>query len=218
MDIAESMAELKVSLIGELECSVLVSENFPQNKLEAQYAAKRDAHASEVQDLKQQLEIKGNEIRTLNGTIDSLKSVNEELKVGTERELLSGRCHAEAFDPPSSVHSLSRRLASRVARTSRRARRTLSGLAKRLACSSPNLTVSRSRLCAICRTVARRYTLFRYSFRRAACSHVKFCRSSSLRSSLTKSRSSTTMSSATATARLSRRRWRSWSATSSSSR
>ena len=81
MDIAESMAELKVSLIGELECSVLVSENFPQNKLEAQYAAKRDAHASEVQDLKQQLEIKGNEIRTLNGTIDSLKSVNEELKV-----------------------------------------------------------------------------------------------------------------------------------------
>ena len=54
---------------------------FAQNKLEAQYAAKRDAHASEVQDLKQQLELKGNEIRTLNATIDSLKSVNEELKV-----------------------------------------------------------------------------------------------------------------------------------------
>ncbi|KAI0328591.1 kinesin heavy chain [Cubamyces sp. BRFM 1775] len=61
VDIVESMAELK-------------------NKLEAQYAAKRDAHASEVQDLKQQLELKGNEIRTLNATIDSLKSVNEELK------------------------------------------------------------------------------------------------------------------------------------------
>ena len=54
---------------------------FAQNKLEAQYAAKRDAHAGEVQDLKQQLEIRGNEIRTLNATIDSLKSVNEELKV-----------------------------------------------------------------------------------------------------------------------------------------
>lgn len=52
-----------------------------QNKLEAQYAAKRDAHAGEVQDLKQQLEIKGNELRTLNATIDGLKSVNEELKV-----------------------------------------------------------------------------------------------------------------------------------------
>ncbi|CAL1704433.1 unnamed protein product [Somion occarium] len=61
VDVGESMAELK-------------------NKLEAQYAAKRDAHASEVQDLKQQLEIKGNEIRTLNATVDSLKSVNEELK------------------------------------------------------------------------------------------------------------------------------------------
>ncbi|PCH38072.1 kinesin heavy chain [Wolfiporia cocos MD-104 SS10] len=61
VDVAESMAELK-------------------NKLEAQYAAKRDAHLSEVQDLKQQLEIRSGEIRTLNATIDSLKSVNEELK------------------------------------------------------------------------------------------------------------------------------------------
>ncbi|KXN89243.1 Kinesin heavy chain [Leucoagaricus sp. SymC.cos] len=51
-----------------------------KNKLEAQYAAKRDAHLSEVADLKQQLEMRSNEIRALNGTIDSLKSVNEELK------------------------------------------------------------------------------------------------------------------------------------------
>jgi len=49
--------------------------------LEAQYAAKRDAHVGEVQDLKQQLEMKGNEVRNLNSSIDSLKSVNEELKV-----------------------------------------------------------------------------------------------------------------------------------------
>jgi kinesin family member 5 len=52
-----------------------------QNKLEMQYAAKRDAHVGEVQDLKQQLEMKGNEIRNLTSSIDSLKSVNEELKV-----------------------------------------------------------------------------------------------------------------------------------------
>jgi len=52
-----------------------------QNKLEAQYAAKRDAHISEVVDLKQQLEMRANEMRALNGTIDSLKSVNDELKV-----------------------------------------------------------------------------------------------------------------------------------------
>ncbi|KAG1789886.1 kinesin heavy chain [Suillus plorans] len=60
-DIVESMAEFK-------------------NKLEMQYAAKRDANISEVADLKQQLELKSNEIRTLNASIDSLKSVNEELK------------------------------------------------------------------------------------------------------------------------------------------
>lgn len=52
-----------------------------QNKLEAQYAAKRQGHESEVQDLKQQLELKANEIRSLSTTIDGLKSVNEELKV-----------------------------------------------------------------------------------------------------------------------------------------
>ncbi|KAJ3551915.1 hypothetical protein NM688_g4433 [Phlebia brevispora] len=61
VDVAESMAELK-------------------NKLEAQYAAKREAHQNEVNDLKQQLELRSNEVRTLNATIDSLKSVNEELK------------------------------------------------------------------------------------------------------------------------------------------
>ncbi|KAK7054863.1 hypothetical protein VNI00_003326 [Paramarasmius palmivorus] len=60
-DLAESMTDLK-------------------NKLEAQYAAKRDAHVSEINDLKQQLDMKVNEVRSLNASIDSLKSVNEELK------------------------------------------------------------------------------------------------------------------------------------------
>lgn len=54
---------------------------YQQNKLEAQYAAKKDAHISEAVDLKQQLEMRANEMRALNGTIDSLKSVNDELKV-----------------------------------------------------------------------------------------------------------------------------------------
>ncbi|KAF9053708.1 kinesin heavy chain [Hymenopellis radicata] len=61
IDIAESMADLK-------------------NKLETQYVAKRDAHISEVSDLKQQLDMKVNEVRNLNASIESLKSVNEELK------------------------------------------------------------------------------------------------------------------------------------------
>ena len=36
---------------------------------------------NEVADLKQQLELRNNEIRNLNASIDSLKGVNEELKV-----------------------------------------------------------------------------------------------------------------------------------------
>ncbi|TFY82627.1 hypothetical protein EWM64_g1390 [Hericium alpestre] len=61
VDLAESMIELKA-------------------KLETQYAAKHEAHLSEVADLKQQLEMKSNELRSLNASIDSLKAVNEELK------------------------------------------------------------------------------------------------------------------------------------------
>ncbi|TRM62492.1 P-loop containing nucleoside triphosphate hydrolase protein [Schizophyllum amplum] len=60
-DLADSIADLKV-------------------KLEAQYAAKRDAHLSEMVDLRQQLEMKTNEVRNLHATNESLKSVNEELK------------------------------------------------------------------------------------------------------------------------------------------
>nr|GAT53202.1 kinesin heavy chain [Mycena chlorophos] len=60
-DLAESMTEFK-------------------NKLEAQNAARREAHISEVADLKQQLELRNNEVRSLNATTESLKSVNEELK------------------------------------------------------------------------------------------------------------------------------------------
>ena len=78
VDLAESVADLKVRCPWHVGKLTLIPS---QNKLEAQYAAKRQAHESEVQDLKQQLELKANEIRSLNTTIDGLKSVNEELKV-----------------------------------------------------------------------------------------------------------------------------------------
>lgn len=52
-----------------------------QSKLEAQFAAKRESHAREVQDLNQQVELKSNEVRTLNSNISELKNLNEELKV-----------------------------------------------------------------------------------------------------------------------------------------
>lgn len=51
-----------------------------KTKLEAQYNAKRDAQAGEVEDLKGQLEAKSNEIRSLQSSLESMKSVNEELK------------------------------------------------------------------------------------------------------------------------------------------
>ncbi|KIO26249.1 hypothetical protein M407DRAFT_235490 [Tulasnella calospora MUT 4182] len=51
-----------------------------KTKLEAQYNAKREAQASEVEDLKGQLEAKANEIRSLQSSLESMKSVNEELK------------------------------------------------------------------------------------------------------------------------------------------
>ncbi|EPQ28666.1 uncharacterized protein PFL1_03969 [Pseudozyma flocculosa PF-1] len=49
-------------------------------KLEAQYASKREAQASEIADLKLQIELKGKETAELLATNDNLKSTNEELK------------------------------------------------------------------------------------------------------------------------------------------
>lgn len=51
-----------------------------QGKLEAQYAAKRDIQVSEISDLKQQLELRAQELKNQTATIDNLKGVNEELK------------------------------------------------------------------------------------------------------------------------------------------
>ena len=72
------MADLKVDAPPFIP---LFANRPVKNKLEIQYAAKREAQLSEVSDLKQQLELRSNEVRSLNASIDSLKSVNEELKV-----------------------------------------------------------------------------------------------------------------------------------------
>lgn len=49
-------------------------------KLESQYASKREAQASEITDLKRQMELKAKEIAVLTSSNDNLKSTNEELK------------------------------------------------------------------------------------------------------------------------------------------
>lgn len=75
--------ELLEKSIREEELSnVDVAESMTQykNKLEAQFAAKRDAHLNELQDLRQQLDLKSNEVRNLTANISELKNLNEELK------------------------------------------------------------------------------------------------------------------------------------------
>ncbi|KAN0061730.1 hypothetical protein ACQY0O_005722 [Thecaphora frezii] len=49
-------------------------------KLEAQYASKREAQASEISDLKMQIELKAKETAELQSINENLKSTNEELK------------------------------------------------------------------------------------------------------------------------------------------
>jgi hypothetical protein len=56
-------------------------EIVEQNKLEAQYVVKRESALNEVSDLKQQLDLKNQENRSLSVTVESLKGANEELKV-----------------------------------------------------------------------------------------------------------------------------------------
>ena len=87
-DSAQPMQELKVD---QTSYAANTANTRSQAKLEAQYIARQQAHTGEIQDLKQQLELKGNEIRSLMSTNDGLKSVNEELKVGIPDELY---CHA----------------------------------------------------------------------------------------------------------------------------
>jgi kinesin family protein 5 len=86
VDVADMMADLKVCYLNYYLYLFSVTWFFNlQNKLELQYAAKREAQLNEVSDLKQQLEIRNNELCSLNASIDSLKSVNEELKVRVTR-------------------------------------------------------------------------------------------------------------------------------------
>ena len=126
-----------------------------QNKLESQYAAKREAHLNEVADFKQQLEIRGTEIRNLNATVESLKGVNEELKV--RFRVNTGSDETLMDVTPISVLSPSLQLALKVARTSPKALKTLNEQGRRLMYSLPSSMVSRNLSCATCKTAARRF-------------------------------------------------------------
>jgi hypothetical protein len=102
-----------------------------QTKLEAQYNAKHEVHVSEVNDLKLQLEARAVEIRNLNATVDSLKSVNEELKVSAMFRFFSRVGDLIVWDYDS-VRLPSRPLASKAARTLRKAHKIWSAPERRL--------------------------------------------------------------------------------------
>ena len=106
-----------------------------QAKLEAQYTAKRESHLSEVQDLKQQLEFKNNEVRSLHTNIDNLKSMNEGLKV-----LACAVFFVRALTGSVRAPSLPHQLALRAAKIWQKEPKTLSGLGKPSTCNSQSLT------------------------------------------------------------------------------
>lgn len=54
---------------------------FVQGKLEAQYAMKLEAALGDVTDLRNQLELKSNEVKTSSATIEELRAANAELEV-----------------------------------------------------------------------------------------------------------------------------------------
>jgi len=55
-----------------------------QHKLEAQYAMKLESALGDVNDLRQQLELKANEVKSSSAAVEELRAANAELEV---------RCH-----------------------------------------------------------------------------------------------------------------------------
>ena len=173
-----------------------------QEKLEAQYAAKRDAQLSEIADLKQLLEVKAADVRNLNATIESLKSVNEELKVfpnllSISRHFLRKSRHQRAFAVTSAGIEGGKNLAE-SAQDLERARKAISvqlaefdGVKKSLMRDLQNRC---EKVCSYSSTSHHDSTLDR---------------SLSWKYNLTRSKSNTTTLFATATAKRNRRRWHS---------
>ena len=178
-----------------------------QTKLEAQYNAKRDAYATEISDLKQQLETRSNEVRNLNSTIDSLKGVNEELKVRVifDIQLPKGKWYSQrAFAVTSAGLEGGKNLAE-SAQDLERARKAI----------DVQLAEFDGVKKSLMRDLQNRCEKVGFSADRAI--SIDFGpRLWSSRSNWTRSRNSTTTSFGTVIPRPNRRRWPSWSATWSS--
>lgn len=110
-----------------------------QNKLEAQYVMKLDAAVNDVNDLKQQLELRNQEVRAAQSSIEQLRTANAELEVGRLPPLSVSPKLLISLSPGSERSRLQRR-ASKAARTSKRLRRTSSGSTRPSRSSFPTLT------------------------------------------------------------------------------
>jgi hypothetical protein len=97
--------------------------------------ARQQAHTSEIQDLKLQIELKGNEIRSLVSANDGLKGVNEELKVR-----IRPSSNRSGVDYRPSEPLLSRQQGSKAGRIWRKVPKTWSGRVKPLPFNWPSLT------------------------------------------------------------------------------
>lgn len=59
----------------------MLTRRVLQNKLEAQYAMKLDAALNDANDLKQQIELKSQEVKSVNAKLEQARAANLELEV-----------------------------------------------------------------------------------------------------------------------------------------
>ncbi|KAI0225386.1 hypothetical protein L0F63_001825, partial [Massospora cicadina] len=82
-------------------------------KIEAQYNSKKDIHLHEINELKEQLEVKCNELKGMKSALSELKHVNEELKLAIANAE-SSRPRAEGADRERDIESIRKTMAKQL--------------------------------------------------------------------------------------------------------
>ncbi|KAJ9060783.1 hypothetical protein DSO57_1027176 [Entomophthora muscae] len=82
-------------------------------KIEAQYNSKKEIHLQEITELREQLESKSSELKTMKSTLSELKHVNEELKIAMSKAD-SNRPKAEGADREKDIESIRKTMAKQL--------------------------------------------------------------------------------------------------------
>lgn len=82
-------------------------------KIEAQYNSKKEIHLQEINVLKEQLEAKCDELKSMKSALSELKHVNEELKLAIA-STESGRARAEGADHERDIESIRKTMAKQL--------------------------------------------------------------------------------------------------------